>query len=285
MKKIRAAVVTGIFLLLMSNNCLSQNAFLSVKALSIDPYPLVITFYKTTNLVFPYAIKSVDRGSRDVLVQKAKAVENVLQLKAGKPNFEETNLTVITADGKLYSYVLNYADNPAVLTIQFTTNTDLVKPAALFSAAGLNEATIQANAGKVAGEKGSGWGPKDKKYGMRLQLNGMFIKDDVMFCRFKLQNRSNISYDIDQVRLFIRDQKKNKRTATQELEIKPLYLHGDLSTISGQSDKVFVFALPKFTIPDRKYLVVQLMEKSGGRHLDLKVYNKTLVRSETLPSL
>ena len=38
----------------------------------IDPYHLFITYYKTTNLVFPYAIKSVDRGSQDILAQAVK---------------------------------------------------------------------------------------------------------------------------------------------------------------------------------------------------------------------
>jgi conjugative transposon TraN protein len=285
MKKLCAVVVTGIFLVLVSNRAYSQNAYSPVKASSIKPYHLTITFYKTTNLVFPYSIKSVDRGSRDILVQKAKAVENVLQIKAGRPDFQETNLTVITADGRLYSYVIKYADNPAMLTIQFANNTAIVKPAALFSTAGMNEATIQANAEKVAGENGNGRGPKDKKFGMGLKLNDMYIGDDVMFCQFKLKNRSNISYDIEQIRFFIRDQKNNKRTATQELEIKPLYVYGNPSTVAGQSERIFVFSLAKFTIPDKKYLAVQFMEKSGGRHLSLKIHNKRLVRSETLPSL
>lgn len=46
-------------------------------------------------------LKSVDRGSKDVLAQKAKGVESILQVKAAKTNFDETNLTVINADGKL----------------------------------------------------------------------------------------------------------------------------------------------------------------------------------------
>src|SRR3546814_18758334 len=69
----------------------------------IEPGYLSVSYDKTTNLVFPYNIKSVDRGTRDVLVQKARNVENVLQVKAGHEAFTETNLTVITADGHLYS--------------------------------------------------------------------------------------------------------------------------------------------------------------------------------------
>ncbi|WP_345158122.1 conjugative transposon protein TraN [Pontibacter saemangeumensis] len=283
MRKV-SAVVTGILLFLMSSQAFSQHAPQAGKAAVIAPYHLAITFYKTTNLIFPYAIKSVDRGSRDVLVQKAKAVENILQIKASKPNFEETNLTVITADGQLYSYVLNYTDSPAVLNIRFAANMDIAKPDAFFPEAGTNEATIQNDAAKIAGEKGNVRGLKDKKYGMRLQLKGTYIRDDVMYYQISLQNQSNIRYDVDQLRFYIRDQKRNKRTATQELELRPLYVYGNPSAVASQSEQVFVFALPKFTVPDKKYLAVQLMEKNGGRHLRLKVYNKTLIRSKMLPS-
>jgi hypothetical protein len=34
---------------------------------NIDSYPLQAGYNKTINLIFPYAIKSVDRGSKDIL--------------------------------------------------------------------------------------------------------------------------------------------------------------------------------------------------------------------------
>jgi len=56
-------------------------------------------FLKTTNIIFPYSIVSVDIGSRDVLAQKAKGVENILQIKAARDSFPQTNISIITADG------------------------------------------------------------------------------------------------------------------------------------------------------------------------------------------
>jgi conjugative transposon TraN protein len=280
MKKISAVMATGILLVLFSVQLYAQNN-VEPNVTVIKPYFLPITFYKTTNLVFPYPIKSVDRGSRDILAQKAKGVENILQVKAGKPGFDQTNLTVITADGKLYSYILNYTDTPSVLNIRFA-NTPPTYPEAFFSNVSINEAQVQTDAEIVATEKATVHGIKDKSYGMKMKLSGLYIKSDVMFCRIILQNRSNINYGIDQLRFYIRDQKKSKRTATQELEVNPLYVKGDTSVIAGQTEKVFVYALPKFTIPDKKYLAIELMEKSGGRHLKIQVYNKTIVRAKLL---
>ncbi len=121
---------------------------------------------------------------------------------------------------------------------------------------------------------------KDYKYTIKLQLNGIYIKSDVVFYQLKIKNNSNINYDIDMLRLFINDKKKSKRTASQEIEIQPLYVYGDTSTIKGKSKNIFVFALQKFTIPDQKYLSIQLMEKNGGRHLQLKVHNRTIVKAK-----
>ncbi|MCK9639204.1 MAG: conjugative transposon protein TraN [Prolixibacteraceae bacterium] len=283
MKKISAVLITGIFLFLASISAFSQNAN-PVNTTSIEPYPLSIAYEKTTNLVFPYTIKSVDRGSQSVLAQKAKGVENILQIKAGRKGFEETNLTVITAEGKLYCFLLNYAPQPSVLNLSFGTTKPFAQDA-FFSPESHNEGEIQAYSNAVAVEKKKVHGIKDKKYGMKFRLDGLFIHDNVMYYRIKMENRSNINYDIDQLRFFIRDRKKAKRTATQEIEIKPLYVQNETPTVRGQSEHIFVFALPKFTIPDQKYLAVQLMEKNGGRHLKLDVHNKALVRSTVLPSL
>lgn len=281
MKKISAVIVTGIILVLMNVQAFSQNVLQTEKTFVIEPYHLVITFYKTTNLVFPYAIKSVDRGSKDVLVQKAKGVENILQVKAAKPNFDETNLTVITANGKLYSYILNYSNNPSSLNIRFE-NIKQEQTNAFFSATNINEAKTQTDVKNVLKANKNIRGVKDKRYGIKVQLNGLYINEEVMYYRIKLQNKSNINYDIEQLRFFIRDQQKSKRTATQELEIQPLYIHGDTSVVIGKSEHVFVFAVPKFTIPDKKYLIIQLMEKNGGRNLRLIIHNNTIMKARLI---
>lgn len=281
MKKISAVIVTEILVLLINFQAFSQNSLPTEKTSVIEPYHLAITFYKTTNLVFPYAIKSVDRGSKDILVQKAKGVENILQIKAAKPNFDETNITVITADGKLHSYILTYTNNPSVLNLQFV-NIKEEQTNAFFSATHASEVEIQAGAEIVHQATNNIKRVTDKKFGVKLQLNALYISEDVMYYRIKLQNQSNINYDIEQLRFFIHDQQKSKRTATQELEIQALYIHGDTSIVTGQSEQVFVYAVPKFTIPDKKYLLIQLMEKNGGRHLKLIIHNKTIMKARLI---
>jgi len=67
-------MLSGIVLLFISGTSFSQTSAAKFQTTIIEPYPLQITTTKTTNLIFPYAIKSLDRGSLNLLVQKAKGV-------------------------------------------------------------------------------------------------------------------------------------------------------------------------------------------------------------------
>lgn len=281
MKRISAFVVTGMFLLFIHTTAYCQMRPEVLKTTVIEPYPVWVTFNKTTNLIFPYAIKSVDRGSRDVLAQKAKGVDNILLVKAGKENFPETNLSIITADGKLYSFLLRYSINPSLLNLSFAKDT-LSENWASLPVAESNEAQIERRAEQVAREKRMLHGQKDKAFDIRLRLNGLYIGNSVLYFQVELRNRSNIPYDIEMHRFFIKDEKKANRTASQDIELQPLYIYGDTSSVRELGTNILVFALPKFTIPDKKYLLIQLMEKNGGRHLHLNVRNRTIVKAKSV---
>ena len=55
--------------------------------------------------------------------------------------------------------------------------------------------------------------------------------------------------------------------------------------VKANGTSSIVVALNKFTIPDAKYLAVQIMEKNGGRHLFMKVSNNKIMKAITLPDL
>ncbi len=280
MKKISAVVVMGFSLFITFFSAQAQQAAGNIQFRSIEPYQVAISYSKTTNIIFPHAIISVDRGSKDVLAQKAKGVENILQIKAAKEGFAETNLTVVTADGKLNSFLIDYADQPSILNLSLNGNQP--KNTIFFSPENINQAIVERYAKIAFLSKKKVRGIKDKDFDIRFRMNGLFIQDDVMYMRMNIENQSNINYDIDQLRFFIRDQKKAKRTATQEIEISPFFIYNNKDKVEGQTTNTFVFALPKFTIPDKKYLDIQLMEKDGGRHLELHLKNKTIVKAAPL---
>lgn len=244
---------------------------------TVESYRLEISDTKTTNLIFKYAIVSVDRGNKDVLVQKAKGVENILQVKAASDSMVETNLSVVTADGKLTTFIVRYTQSPESLNISVGATTTINRPGA--SMENISEAELRANAEHALNAKSYRPGLKAQRNNIGLYLKGIFVHEGVLYFRMRIANWSNIRYDIEQLRFFIRDEKIVKRTASQEQEIVPLYVNRSLEQIAGKSVVTVVFALPKFTIPDQKFMAVQVMEKNGGRHVALKVSNRHILSS------
>jgi len=233
---------------------------------------LQVGFSKTTSIVFPYPIKSIDKGSADVLVQKAKGVENIVLVKAAKQYFIQTNLTAVTSDGRLYVFVLNYNDECPDLSIN-AENATAASRDVLFTLENENQKITEKCASLALSKKKKTSGIKKSKYQIRLEVSGIFIHQDVLYLRVVFENKSKINYDIDQLRFFIRDQKKSKRTASQEIELQPLYATSSSSVIPYKSEIIKVYALEKFTIPENKYLTIQMIEKNGGRHLEVDINN------------
>lgn len=244
-----------------------------------------VTFNKTSSIVFPAVITSVDRGSRDVLAQKAKGVNNVLQLKAGRTNFKETNLTVITADGKLHHFFVRYADEPSTFTIQAVENAeDDQKTIPLLFQTEMTEADMENYSRLILSSQKKIRLKSTGKYDMRLSLQGIYIQDNTMFYHLKVINNSNIPFHTDMLRFFVKDKQKVRRTASQEVIEAPIRHYGNAEMIKGKSSQDLIYALPKFTIPDAKVLTIELMEKKGGRHLQLHIKNKTIVKAKPVQS-
>lgn len=259
----------------------AQDSRTQVKG-SVEPFMIGVPFDKTINLVFPYSIKSVDRGSADVQAKMTDGIENVLRIKAAVKDFQPTNLTIITAEGALYSFLLHYNSNPRLLNFKVADLAIPSAPIVQFSPDMEYESLIKETSKRISNKQGFINRLKDKRNDIELEIKGIYIMEDQLYFQVALQNNSLIPYDIEQFRIYIRDQKKSKRTATQEIELKPVYTAGNLQRIDGKSNQTVVIALNKFTIPDKKYLKIEMMEKNGGRHLELKIKNKTLLSARTL---
>jgi conjugative transposon TraN protein len=124
---------------------------------------------------------------------------------------------------------------------------------------------------------------REQKSDITLALLGMYSQDDVFFFPLRLANASNIGYDIDFIKFYVRDKKVAKRTALQESELTPVFVYNARQTaIPGPGSLNQVYALRKFTIPDDKNLVVELFEKGGGRQLSLVVTNRAILKARKI---
>lgn len=115
-----------------------------------------------------------------------------------------------------------------------------------------------------------------------FSLANLYVKDDFMFFVFDIRNFSNIDYDIDFVKCFIRDQKKMKNAIQQEVQYDPVQEKDFTKRIFGKSSNRFVLAFNKFTIPDDKVFEIEMFEKGGGRHMRLSIQNEYILSAELL---
>jgi len=197
-------------------------------------------------------------------------------VKADVKGFAETNLSVITADGQLFSFLVSYAENPLELNITIAGDQ---------GASTLNNAssvTLTDNAARIRSKRGNIHSVQDKNSKVSLALKGFYVKGNTIFCKLHMENDSRIDYDIDQFHFYIRDRKKARRTASQEVKITPISIIGDTGTIQSKAFRTMIVAMPKFTIPDGKVVVVEMTEQSGGRHLYLHARNRHLMKARRI---
>lgn len=269
----------------------------------IRSYYIDLAYNKTVSIIFPEAVRSVDLGSRSIIADKATDVANVLKVKASQIGFNETNFSVMTTDGRFYSFVVNYNESPAILALNLAVGSDSQPPRTLYSLqdslpvvyaeAGqegrIQFANINANqsdivyaSNRILQFRGRG-GRGAEANKMEARLRGLFVKDNVLFYRMTIQNESNLNYDIESIRFFVVDSKTAKLTAKQEIEVRPIYVHNEtITTVRGHQQIERVYAFQRFTIPNDKQLRIVIDEQNGGRELTFSVQNKDIMKARTL---
>jgi len=262
----------------------------------IPPHALEVTFSKTVHIIFPSAIRYVDLGSADLLAAKADGTETVLRVKAALRDFsKESNLAVITEDGAYYSFNVKYADEPRKLSVEMTdfihdgeatnrpNNAMEVYMRELGSESPLLVKLIMQSIYKNNDREIKHLG--SKRFGIQHTLKGVYSHNGLLYFHLQLKNSSNVPFDVDYITFKIVDKKVAKRTAIQEQVIWPLRAHNNVTLVGGKNTQRTVFTLPKFTIPDDKYLIIELHEKEGGRHQTFTVENADLVRAKVINEL
>jgi len=250
-------------------------------SLIIEPLPVGLTTMKTTNLIFPMSVIGIDRGSKDVLAQKAAGVENVVQVKAASDSMRETNLTVITSDGGIYSFLLTVGAPSGPLNILVGNGREST-PVGILEEGKVPSSVMEKRAAFADNSRGF-LNITGKAADVKMELRGIYVSGDEMYFPVSFTNAGNMNYTVDQLRFFITDKKVSTRTAVQEIEQKPVRIINPPETIFERSTLKTVFILPKFTIPDQKRLIIQLMEKNGGRNIELKISNRSITKAKAFP--
>ena len=262
----------------------------------VPPHGLEVTYDKTVHVIFPAEVRYVDLGSPDLIAGKADGAENVIRVKATVRNFpNETNMSVITEDGSFYTFNVKYASEPLLLNVEMCdfihdgekvnrpNNAQEIYLKELGSESPMLVRLIMKSIHKQNKREVKHIGCK--RFGIQYLLKGLYTHNDLLYFHTQVKNSSNVPFDVDFITFKVVDKKVMKRTAMQEQVIYPLRAYNYVTRVNGRDSECTVFALPKFTIPDDKKLVVEMYEKQGGRHQSFEVVNEDLVHAETMNEL
>ena len=109
-----------------------------------------------------------------------------------------------------------------------------------------------------------------KQHKMVMRLNNIYSVGDYFFLDFSINNKTNIRFDIDELRIKLADKKVSKATNNQIIELKPeMMLEQAKSFLHGYRN---VIAVKKLTFPNDKILTIELSEKQiSGRTIHLNI--------------
>ncbi len=249
-----------------------------ITAFSQSSSELLLSDGITTVLVFPAPIceGGVDRGHPDIATSQVSGLNNVLRVKAASTTMPRSNLTIFTTDGRIYSFSTLYAAWVPPAPFFINANDD---PVSKFESGPLSESSIASYAEIIRNSWSRAGRPRTKAIGqMRMSLAGIYQKEDLLFFKFWVENHSNIDYDFDFSRMYIRDRRVPRRTAIMEKPIEPVFkLFPESGKLGAGSRGAVVFALKRLTIADSKFFVLEIFERNGDRPLMLKIKGKHLL--------
>lgn len=178
-----------------------------------------VTYYKTSHLLFPSAIRYVDLGSDLLAASKGESVSNVLRIKSAVHQFdEETNFSVITEDGKFYSFNVSYSAYPDILNYDMLqlqrvqekiSSADVTFEDLQGSSSHLTEVLMKnlySRKERTIRHIGS------RSYGILFSLKGLYVHDSKFYFVVDIRNSSQLSYEIDYISFTIKDKRNLKRT-------------------------------------------------------------------------
>ncbi len=252
-------------------------------------YAINVSTKITTHIIFPYDIRYADLGSKEIAGEAVEKAANVFRLKAVNINpFLETNLTVVTADGRLFSFIINYKERPEAFTYDLTKqflDGDITKSAKVTSG---SQTRLADNLNKQ-GDRAMSSRRKIRHIGFKAQgvslyLKNVLYKDDVMYLVLGLDNSSRMDYDIDYLHTYITQLKRaGESSATQDVPVDPIKIFDASEVVVGRHDELTkVIAIDRLTLEKDRRLVVQVGEVSGGRQLTIAVGPEELATARPL---
>lgn len=266
----------------MKNTIILLFSLLFYSSLFADNH-LLVCENKVIHLISKEKISYLQLGNHSlVLAEIVPQHPNLVRIKALK-EFEGESSISLVSDGKLYSFCLSYGESNE---ISYQLESFSFKKADLYLGNLMPEQSLKKISRDILSkQKKHVRNRKSDQDGIVLQLRNIYLSDDVLFFELEISNKTNMGYDVEGFHWWIDDKKRLKASNTQEYRILPQYQYYQLKYIPAKTKVREIFVFPKFTIPDKRVLRIEVLEQAlgnTGRKLSVELKNKDIRRAENL---
>ncbi len=120
----------------------------------------------------------------------------------------------------------------------------------------------------------------NRKHRMTMRLNNIYAVGEYFFIDFSVENRTDIRFDIDEIRVKLADKKVSKATNSQIIELKlEMMLEKTKSFLHGYRN---VMVVRKMTFPNDKVLTIEMSEKQiSGRTISVNIDYEDVLNADS----
>ena len=245
---------------------------------------LTVNDHVTTMLTASEPVKLVDVSTHEVVCDRP--LDNVIRLKPASGEHEDGDIlaivTIVTERyraqyGLIYTSRIEEAvtDKEVQLSEQMSFHNPTVT---------LSSEDMVMFARKVWNSPAKYRNIKSSHHKMTMRLNNIYSVADYFFLDFSVENKTNIRFDIDELRVKLQDKKQSKATNVQTIELQPaLVLDKSQSFRYGYRN---VIVVKKMTFPNDKVLTIELSEKQiSGRTIAITVDYEDVLAADSFDHL
>ncbi len=266
-----------LFCALTSMSCLAQQTFEEMEQLTINENV-------TTVITASEPIHFVDISTD--LVVGDQPLENTLRLKAKD---------ALHADGEILAIVTivteRYRTQYALLYTTKLQEAVTDKQIQQYEMIAYNNPSVSMSTKDMARFARNIWSSpakirnvSTKQHRMVMRLNNIYAVGEYFFLDFSLENKTNIRFDIDELRVKLSDKKQTKATNSQIIEIKPAFILEHAKSFKHGYRNVIV--LNKMTFPNDKVLTIEMSEKQiSGRNIMLTIDYEDILYADSFNAI
>ena len=250
-------LLSGIFILPEAN---AQTTYEEMEQLTVNEQ---ITTVITASEPVRFVDISTDKVAGD------QPLDNIIRLKPKEAGHEDGEVLAVVTERYRTQYALVYTTR---LKEAVTDKEILLQERNAYNnpAVAMSTADMTRHARRIWNSPAKIRNVATKAHRMVMRLNNIYSVGDYFFIDFSVENKTNIRFDIDEIRMKLTDKKLAKATNAQTIELTPaLVLEPGKTFRHGYRNVVVV---KKLTFPNGKLLTIEMTEKQiSGRNISLSI--------------